>query len=628
MQSKNKFSYVCIFMLSAVSALFVFQLLYTCNNKYTYSRQQPINGLLYLDGKDISDNNIHYLINDWEYYEGCLLEPKDFKNGLPDIYTQYTSIGEKTALNKHTPFGSSTYSLILSLPEKENTYSLYIPEIYSAYNMYVNDDLILQSGDIYNYKPFIQSKTAVFNASGITRIIISVSDYTGVYSGMVYPPAFGSINAVNRLNNIRLFINSLIFAFSLLLFIMSAFIAWADKNKNTLIFSLLCFCALTAVCYPLIHIFSGITNTLWQGIELLSSYMIYTVILLLQNRLCHINKKITFSVFAISMIMCLSAFLYGFLAPMHTTNIRMYFSYAIELYKRASVIYLFSASLYGTYKGIFNICPLVFSSSFFAVSIAADRIFPLYEPIFCGWFPEIGCTVMILSLGYVHFVNISKAYRMNIILEAEKKQMEKRIEIQKESYNQIAKQMNSTKRLRHDMKQHIYVMESFLSKGEYENLSNYLSSYKSSFEGIKTELFCNNPTINALLHYYSIYAEKISAEFNVSVSAYKNIPVCDTDLSIIFGNLIENAIEACTRQKKPKKAISIYGTADENKLVLCIKNTFDGKVLKKDGKFLSSKRNDFGIGIESVKMTAKKYNGVVEISYNDTEFKVSVGIFY
>lgn len=115
---------------------------------------------------------------------------------------------------------------------------------------------------------------------------------------------------------------------------------------------------------------------------------------------------------------------------------------------------------------------------------------------------------MILSLGYVHFVNISKAYHMNIILEAEKKQMEKRIEIQKESYNQITEQMNSTKRLRHDMKQHIYVMESFLHKGEYENLSNYLSSYKSSFEGLKTEIFCNNPTINALLHYYSIHAKR------------------------------------------------------------------------------------------------------------------------
>lgn len=615
-------------MLSAISTLFVFQLLYNCNNKYTYSRQQPINGLLYLDDKDISDNNIHYLINDWEYYEGCLLEPKDFKNGSPDIYTQYTSIGEKTSLNKNTPFGSSTYSLTLSLPENESTYSLYIPEIYSAYNLYINDDLVLQSGNIHNYKPFIQGKTAVFNALGITRIIISVSDYTGIYSGMVYPPAFGSINAVNRLNNIRLFINSLIYALLLLLFIISAFIAWADKNKNTLIFSLLCFCALTAVYYPLVHIFSGITNTLWQGIELLSSYMIYTVILLLQDILCHINKKITFSVFAISMIMCLLAFLYGFLAPMHTTNIRMYFSYIVELFKWATVIYLFLTSLYGTYKDMFNICPLVFGSAFFTISIAADRIFPLYEPIYCGWFPEIGCTAMILSLGYVHLVNISKAYHMNIILESEKKQMEKRIEIQKESYNQITEQMNSTKRLRHDMKQHIYVMESFLIKGEYENLSNYLSSYKSSFEGLKTEIFCNNPTINALLHYYSIHAKKISAEFKSSVSAYKNIPVCDTDLSIIFGNLIENAVEACAKQTHGKKSISIYGTADENKLVLCIKNTFGENILKKDGKFLSSKRNDFEIGIESVKMTAKKYNGIVEVSYDNIEFKVSVGIFY
>ena len=113
---------------------------------------------------------------------------------------------------------------------------------------------------------------------------------------------------------------------------------------------------------------------------------------------------------------------------------------------------------------------------------------------------------MILSLCYVYFANIGKSYHINIVLEAENKQMKKRIEIQKESYNQISEPMNNTKRLRHDMKQHIYVMESFLNKGEYKNLSNYLSSYKSSFDVLETEIFCNNPTINALLHYYSVCA--------------------------------------------------------------------------------------------------------------------------
>lgn len=628
MQSKNNFSYICIFILSVVSALFVFHILYTYNNKYTCNIQQPMNGILYLDNKELLNDNVYYLINDWEYYENCLLEPNDFKNGSPDIYTQYTSIGEKTALGRHTPFGSGTYSLTLSLPEEENTYGLYIPEIYSAYDLYVNDDLVMQVGNIYNYEPYIQGKTAVFKASGITRIIIAVSDYTGVYSGMVYPPALGDINAINRVNDKRLFINSLIFSFSLLLFIASAFIALADKNKSTVIFSLLCFCAMTAVCYPLIHTLFGITSTLWQGIELLFSYIIYTLILLLQNILCKINKKITLLVFIISVIMCILAFLYASLTPLHTISIRIYFSYIVEFFKWATVIYLFLTLLYGTYKGVFNICPLVFGSAFFTISIAADRIFPLYEPIYCGWFPEIGCTVMILSLCYVYFANISKSYHMNIVLEAENKQMEKRIEIQKESYNQISEQMNNTKRLRHDMKQHIYVMESFLNKGEYKNLSDYLSSYKSSFDVLETEIFCNNPTINALLHYYCVCAKKNSIKFKVSVSANKDIPVCDTDLSIIFGNLIENALEACARQSQSKKAISIYGTADENKLMFCIKNTFDKNILLKEGKFLSSKRDDYGIGIESVKKVIKKYNGVIDINYNNVEFKVSVGIFY
>lgn len=535
MQSrKNKLYYICIFMLSVILAIIVFQLLYTYNNKYTHNGHQAINGLIYIDKTDISNKKINYLINDWEYYEGHLLQPKDFENGIPDAYLQYISIGEYTSLSKQKPFGNGTYSIVLSLPEEDSSYCLYVPEIYSAYNLYINNNLILQTGDFHNYKSLVKSQMVYFNASGITRIIIAVSDYTGLYSGMVYPPAFGSADVIGRYQDTHIFINCTIFALTLVLFIISAFITWADKNKNTFIFSLLCFCALGALCYPLIHILLGIQNTLWQGIELLSTYMMYTLILLLQNRLCNISKKITAAVFAISIIMCISAFLYGWLSPLHTINMRQYFSYIITFYKCITVIYLFLSAVYGTIKGIFNTCPLIFGSCFFAVSVAADRLFPLYEPIYLGWFPEIGCTVMILSLGYVHFLNVSKTYRMNIVLESGKKQMEQIIKIQKESYNQITEQMDNTKRLRHDMKQHICVMESFLSKGQYENLKNYLYSYKTSFEEIIPEFFCNNLTINALLHYYSMCAKKIFAEFNVSISANNDVPVSDTDLSIIL----------------------------------------------------------------------------------------------
>lgn len=628
MQNKNKLSYFYIFLLSAFSAILVFQFLYTTNNKYTDNDQQAINGLVYFDSTQISDSIVHYLINDWEYYEGHLLEPKDFENGVPNIYTQYISIGEKTALGKNTPFGNSTYSITLSLPEIEDIYALNIPEIYSAYNLYINNDLILQSGDIYEYSPFVQNKTIVFKASGNTRIIIAVSDYTGVYSGMIYPPAFGNVNAINSLNSNKLFINTSILTISLLFLVLSIFIALANKSNTAVIFSMLCFCSTIAVCYPLIHTFIGIKSPVWQGVELLCTYLIYVIILYLQNKICNINKTIITAVFVISAVMCSLAFFYGWLTSLHTVDLRKYCSYIIEFYKWAVVLYLLITSFYSTYKNIFNVYAIVVGSAFFAISIAMDRIFPLYEPIYCGWFPEIGCFVMILCLGYVSFVNIYRSYRMNIILEVEKQQMEKRIKIQKESYNQITEQINNTRKLRHDMKQHIHVMESFIMNSEYENLSKYLASYKSNFDGIKTELFCENSTINALLHYYYLYAKKLDIDFNISISAYKNIPIFDTDLSIIFGNLIENAIEACSRQTHGKKTIKIYGVADDNKLMFCIKNTFDGIISEAKGKFLSSKRADFGIGIESVRATVQKYDGVLEMDYNTSEFKVSVGIFY
>ena len=102
----------------------------------------------------------------------------------------------------------------------------------------------------------------------------------------------------------------------------------------------------------------------------------------------------------------------------------------------------------------------------------------------------------------------------------------------------------------------------------------------------------------------------------------------DIDLSILVGNLVENAMEACSKAPLKNRKIVLNCTADENKLILDLKNTFDGPVKKIGSKFLSFKKGMHGLGLESVNAVVDKYHGVMNVSNSNDMFTVSLVIFF
>ena len=67
----------------------------------------------------------------------------------------------------------------INFPEKEGFYALEMPQVYSAYELYINDKLYLKVGDTHNYKAQIQNRCTFFAASGETYITIAVKDASG-----------------------------------------------------------------------------------------------------------------------------------------------------------------------------------------------------------------------------------------------------------------------------------------------------------------------------------------------------------------------------------------------------------------------------------------------------------------
>jgi len=103
------------------------------------------------------------------------------------------------------------------------------------------------------------------------------------------------------------------------------------------------------------------------------------------------------------------------------------------------------------------------------------------------------------------------------------------------------------------------------------------------------------------------------------------LTIDDADLCVIFGNLLENAVEASRKITKGKKHIFVASQTSGNKLLITADNTYEEALRVKNGTYLSSKRkNAAGIGLASISAVAKKYGGQALFKAENQKFQASI----
>lgn len=140
--------------------------------------------------------------------------------------------------------------------------------------------------------------------------------------------------------------------------------------------------------------------------------------------------------------------------------------------------------------------------------------------------------------------------------------------------------------------------------------------------------FCENIDANIVLSHYAQEAERLGIAYSVVANIPASCPVEDHDLSVLFGNLLENAVDACVASKTTARSIFVRAVYEKGSLCIAIDNTFDGKIMQDpDGTFLSSKHAGKGLGTVSVRTIASKYHGTCRFDWKDQMFFTSVICF-
>ncbi|MDO4292921.1 MAG: GHKL domain-containing protein [Eubacteriales bacterium] len=212
-------------------------------------------------------------------------------------------------------------------------------------------------------------------------------------------------------------------------------------------------------------------------------------------------------------------------------------------------------------------------------------------------------------------------------LDMKESEFRHQLEIQQLQYNAIRSDIDKAARMRHDIRHHLRVMGRFLEEGKQKEAMDYLQDVTNSFYRQETEQFCKDPVLNALLQYYFGEAKKkqIRLEFHIDV---RDCRVDPADMTVVVGNLLENAIHAC-EQVKEDRFIRFYMGVVNNVLAMILENSAPELEASEDqpkicGKFMSGEKVCLqpwaGIGLKSVISTVRKYRGSSEFRYVDGVF--------
>ena len=295
----------------------------------------------------------------------------------------------------------------------------------------MNGVLVLTMGDPdpENYRPETGIRTVTIEAGGNIEILLAVSDYSHLYSGMVYPAAFGEPRAVSALLNARLFFRTALCAAALTVGLLAVMIGFAGRNKTPImLYGLLCLLFIGYAGYPITQtFFSGFQ--LKYAIENVSFCAMLCVVMLLARRVCGIKKAYSGSFLAFGGLMCLFAASSSFLWQTGSLRIMMAYSTLVSVFEWSTAGFLTLSAVWGVWNNSVNTRPLLYGILVFDTALIADRLLPLFEPIATGWFIELASFIMIAALGITVGQEVAAQYRNAAILTERTGHMERLFEM-------------------------------------------------------------------------------------------------------------------------------------------------------------------------------------------------------
>lgn len=227
--------------------------------------------------------------------------------------------------------------------------------------------------------------------------------------------------------------------------------------------------------------------------------------------------------------------------------------------------------------------------------------------------------VCMLVIGFLAYL----IYFRCLQIEEEKADINMRLAAEEMQYTALDRQIQEDRKMSHNMRHHFRTLTALAESEQYGELQEYLKRYLKEWENISSRNICRNPMMNSILVYYFSQAEKQKVQIEADLQIGAHYPFNNTDMTVLLGNALENALEACAETETEKPFIRVMMKQFRKSFLIQIENSCrrDGSSMEGTGRLRSTKKGrSRGYGIASMEMIVRKYQGSLDYWREDRCF--------
>lgn len=237
------------------------------------------------------------------------------------------------------------------------------------------------------------------------------------------------------------------------------------------------------------------------------------------------------------------------------------------------------------------------------------------------------CCILALIINFVafYFYEVVTAYAVNKMEKQREEEKNRYYLRQLETMEAFSESMRS---FRHDLKNHTIAMQAYLKNKQYDALEAYLTDTFIEKALSEESIHCGNTVVDSILNFKMYEAGNKGITLEAKVSIPPQLHISDSDLTVILGNLLDNAIEA-VEPLTQERVIRLKISYQKGQLILSVKNPYKGELLKKGDQFITSKKDKelHGYGLSNVKHVVDKNGGTMRIQTEQQIFSVTMMLY-
>ena len=209
--------------------------------------------------------------------------------------------------------------------------------------------------------------------------------------------------------------------------------------------------------------------------------------------------------------------------------------------------------------------------------------------------------------------------------EQEKHALQTKVKILEERYQEMLK----SRKVVHDMKNHILALKKYDQEQNWSGLHEYLNELSDDMLEYNFHVWTGNHMLDMILNQKRKDAQNQNTVIQIDTEVFSTLPFTDREIISLFGNLLDNALEACEKINDKERWIKIKIKKKNLLLYIEIANALEEMPKQIQKEFVSNKKDNglHGYGMKNIQDIVKKYDGIFQYKVYEDHLIFMISIY-